>query len=73
MTERHLGSRMSHSILHVRERKPRRWMIRSLEVVCCRQDSERWGLTTCGTEQERFRLSQVLVDFIGDGNLSVCK
>lgn len=32
---------------------------------------ESWD--TCGTEEKSFRLSQVLVDFVGDGNLSVCK
>lgn len=28
---------------------------------------------TCGTEEESLRLSQVLVNFVGNGNLSVCK
>lgn len=29
--------------------------------------------STCGAKKEGFWLSQVLVDFIGDGNLSMCK
>lgn len=31
------------------------------------------NLGTCGTEEEGFWLSQVLVDFVGNRNLSVCK
>lgn len=36
-------------------------------------DSDIESVGTCGTEEKGFWLSQVLVDFVSNGNLSMCK